>query len=147
MPRSCKIQTGSALNPESTRSDDVAMAHITEEAFFPNTEKWTPAAVVKSVMSPIMLKPFNFVVRESTPNGRENEFHDEWVRAKQTDENGNKVSNFTPVFVVWFEIETYLTPLPDNERFEFLKQLYNNRFDEKNNGKYYWHLWKQGATL
>lgn len=147
VPRSCKIQTGSALNPESTRSDDVAMAHITEEAFFPNTEKWTPAAVVKSVMSPIMLKPFNFVVRESTPNGRENEFHDEWVRAKQTDENGNKVSNFTPVFVAWFEIETYLTPLPDNERFEFLKQLYNNRFDEKNNGKYYWHLWKQGATL
>lgn len=33
IPRSCKIQTGSARNPESCRSADAAMAHITEEAF------------------------------------------------------------------------------------------------------------------
>lgn len=148
VPRACKIQTGSALNPEAARSDDVAMAHITEEAFFPDTEKWTPAKVVKSVLSPIMLKPFNFVVRESTPNGRENEFHDEWIRAKQRDENGNKVSRFVPVFVAWFEIETYVTPFKsEDERADFIIELYRNRFDEKNNGKYYWWLWKQGASL
>lgn len=146
-PRSCKIQTGSALNPEAARSDDVAMAHITEEAFFPNTEKWTPAKVVKSVMSPILLKPFNFIVRESTPNGRENEFHDEWQRAKAIDDDGNNLSNFTPVFVAWFEIETYVIPLNKKQRAELAKKLYANRFDEKFNGKYFWWLWKKGATL
>jgi hypothetical protein len=148
VPRACKIQTGSALNPEAARSDDVAMAHITEEAFFPMTEKWDPSKVVKSVLSPIMLKPFNFVVRESTPNGRENEFHDEWIRAKQVDDKGEKLSKFTPVFVAWFEIETYLSPFKSaSERGDFLLQLYRNRFDERFNGKYYWWLWQKGATL
>jgi hypothetical protein len=147
VPRHCKIQTGSALNPEAARSDDVAMAHITEEAFFPDTEKWTPAKVVKSVLSPILLKPFNFVVRESTPNGRENEFHDEWIRAKSVDDEGNKISNFTAVFVAWFEIETYLTPMTEDERADFLIWLWKNRNDERYNGKYYWHLWQMGASL
>lgn len=148
VPRSCKIQTGSALNPEAARSDDVAMAHITEEAFFPMTEKWDPAKVVKSVLSPIMLRPFNFVVRESTPNGRENEFHDEWLRAKQVDDNGEKLSRFTGVFVAWFEIEEYITPFhSDEEKLAFLNNLYENRHDERYNGKYYWWLWEKGATL
>lgn len=148
VPRACKIQTGSALNPEAARSDDVAMAHITEEAFFPMTEKWDPSKVVKSVLSPIMLKPFNFVVRESTPNGRENEFHDEWIRAKQVDDKGEKLSKFTAVFVAWFEIETYIEPFEsEGERENFLIDLWKNRFDERYNGKYYWWLWKQGATL
>ena len=147
VPRHCKIQTGSALNPDAARSDDVAMAHITEEAFFPDTEKWTPAKVVKSVLSPILMKPFNFVVRESTPNGRENEFHDEWIRANEKDDDGNPLSEFTPVFVAWYEIETYLEPMSDKERIEFATWLYANRFDERFNGKYYWWLWTKGATL
>jgi hypothetical protein len=108
VPRKCKIQTGSALNPDAARSDDVAMAHITEEAFFPNTEKWTPAKVVKSVISPITNLPYQFIVRESTPNGMENEFHDEWQRANTVDKEGNPVSSYSPVFVAWFEIEGYV---------------------------------------
>lgn len=147
VPRSCKIQTGSALNPEAARSDDVAMAHITEEAFFPDTEKWTPAKVVKAVLSPILMKPFNFVVRESTPNGRENEFHDEWIRAKAVDDEGRHLSEFTAVFVAWFEIETYIEPMDDQQRRDFATKLYEKRFDERFNGKYYWHLWQIGATL
>ncbi len=147
VPRSCKIQTGSALNPEAARSDDVAMAHITEEAFFPDTEKWTPAKVVKSVISPINGLPYNFIVRESTPNGRENEFHDEWQRAKAVDDKGEKLSAYTPVFVAWFEIETYVTRMTDEEKRDFLNELYLNRNDTKYNGEYYWNLIRMGATL
>lgn len=148
VPRSCKIQTGSALNPESARSDDVAMAHITEEAFFPNTEKWTPALVVKSVISPLTGKPYEFVVRESTPNGMENEFHDEWVRARKVDDEGKKISAYRPIFVAWFEIETYVKPFKDNdERADFAIWLWRHRNDATGNGVYFWHLHEIGASL
>lgn len=148
VPRSCKIQTGSALNPEAARSDDVAMAHITEEAFFPNTEKWTPALVVKSVISPILNMPFNFIVRESTPNGMENEFHDEWVRAKSKDKEGKPLSAYIPVFVAWFEIETYTKPFKDeDEKADFAIWLWRHRNDKTGNGAYFWHLYEIGASL
>lgn len=154
VPRSCKIQTGSALNPEAARSDDVAMAHITEEAFFPNTEKWTPALVVKSVISPLTGKPFEFVVRESTPNGMENEFHDEWVRAKSRDNEGRPLSSYLPVFVAWFEIETYVKAFHKSPtkptaptREDYVNYLYLHRRDTTGNGAYFWHLWEMGATI
>lgn len=105
IPRDCKIQTGSARNPESCRSGDAALAHITEEAFFPNTTEWTPAKVIKAASSSIQPDPLTFIVRESTPNGRENEFHDAWVAANSVDKDGKPLSAFTPVFVAWFEIE------------------------------------------
>ena len=148
VPRSCKIQTGSALNPESARSDDVAMAHITEEAFFPNTEKWTPSLVVKSVISPILNMPFNFIVRESTPNGMENEFHDEWIRAKSVDKEGNPLSSYVPVFVAWFEIETYVKRFnSEDERADFAIWLWRHRNDSTGHGAYFWHLYEIGASL
>ncbi len=147
VPRSCKIQTGSALNPEAARSDDVAMAHITEEAFFPNTEKWTPSLVVKSVISPILNMPYNFIVRESTPNGMENEFHDEWIRAKKEDENGKKLSAYIPVFVAWFEIETYIKKMSEDERANYIIYLWKHRNDSTGHGAYFWKLFQMGATV
>lgn len=147
VPRSCKIQTGSALNPEAARSDDVAMAHITEEAFFPQTEKWTPAQVVKSVISPILNMPFNFIVRESTPNGMENEFHDEWVRAKSKDKEGRPLSSYLPIFVAWFEIETYVKKMTEDERADYIIYLYQHRNDTTGNGAYFWHLFEIGASV
>lgn len=147
VPRSCKIQTGSALNPEAARSDDVAMAHITEEAFFPNTEKWTPAQVVKSVISPILNMPHNFIVRESTPNGMENEFHDEWVRAKSRDKEGRPLSSYLPVFVAWFEIETYTKRMTEDERADYIIYLWRHRNDKSGPGAYLWHLFEIGASV
>jgi uncharacterized protein YifN (PemK superfamily) len=147
VPRSCTIQTGTALNPEAARSTNVAMAHITEEAFFPDTEKWTPSKVVKSVISPIMGKPHNFITRESTPNGSQNEFHDEWIRAKSVDENGAPMSAYTAAFVAWFEIETYRVDMSLEDKKEFVSWLYKNRRAEANNGRYYWKLLKMGATI
>ena len=148
VPRDCKIQTGSAMNPESARSSDVAMAHITEEAFFPATEKWTPALVVKSVISPIQPKEYTFIVRESTPNGMENEYHDEWVRANSKDEEGKPLSAYKPVFVAWFEIEDYIKPFKDDdERADFAIWLWRHRNDETGHGAYFWHLYQIGASL
>ena len=149
IPRSCKIQTGSARNPESCRSGDAALAHITEEAFFPNTTEWTPAKVIKAASSSIQPDPYTFIVRESTPNGRENEFHDAWVAAKSVDKDGKPLSAYTPVFVAWFEIEKYVLPFKDeDERADFAIWLWKNRNDEQGHGKYYWWLYSvKGASF
>lgn len=150
IPRSCKIQTGSARNPESCRSADAAMAHITEEAFFPNTTEWTPQKVINAAVSSIRVTvPLTFIVRESTPNGRENEFHDEWVRANSFDKDGKRLSIYKPYFVPWFHIEKYILPFKtEQEKIDFITWLWKNREDEQYNGKYFWWLWEiKGATL
>lgn len=150
IPRSCKIQTGSARNPESCRSGDAAMAHITEEAFFPNTTEWTPSKVIKAAVSSIRVTvPYTFIVRESTPNGRENEFHDEWVRANSFDKDGNRLSIYHPYFVPWFDIEKYILPFKsEEEKTDFVNWLWKNREDEQYHGSYFWWLWEiKGATL
>lgn len=150
IPRDCKIQTGSARNPESCRSADAAMAHITEEAFFPNTTEWTPQKVINAAVSSIRVTvPLTFIVRESTPNGRENEFHDEWVRANSFDKDGKRLSIYTPYFVPWFDIEKYILPFKsEQEKIDFIIWLWKNREDEQYNGAYFWWLWEiKGATL
>lgn len=150
IPRDCKIQTGSARNPESCRSADAAMAHITEEAFFPNTTEWTPQKVINAAVSSIRVTvPLTFIVRESTPNGRENEFHDEWVRANSFDKDGKRLSIYTPYFVPWFDIEKYILPFKtEQEKIDFVLWLYKNREDEQYHGSYFWWLWEiKGATL
>ena len=150
IPRNCKIQTGSARNPESCRSADAAMAHITEEAFFPNTTEWTPQKVINAAVSSIRVTvPLTFIVRESTPNGRENEFHDEWVRANSFDKDGKRLSIYTPYFVPWFDIEKYILPFKtEQEKIDFVIWLYKNREDEQYHGSYFWWLWEiKGATL
>ena len=46
------------------------------------------------------------IVYESTPNGQ-NFYKDEWDRANGTDDHGERLSAFEPLFVAWWEIEEY----------------------------------------
>lgn len=143
--RNCKITTVSAVNPESARGGDVAMCHCTEVAFWPDTEKMTPQQLVKAACSGITLSPYTFIAYESTPNGMSNFFHDEWTRAHNVDDYGNRISEFEPVFVPWFEIETYIMPIKNEDA--FVETLLNRRNDTRGNGAYLFWLWNIGATL
>ena len=140
VPRNCNIQTGSARNPESTRSASAAMVHLTEDAFFPDTDKWKPSAVVNAALSSVPRLPYSFIARESTPNGK-NHFYDAWKAAK------DGKSNFVPVFIPWFEIEMYMIPMTEDERVDFLIDLWENRNNKKEHGDYFWWLWNKGASL
>lgn len=143
--RLAKIKTASALSPESARGGDVAMAHCTEVAFWPDTEKMTPEKLVKSVCSGISLQPLTMIVYESTPNGTENFFKEEWDRANAVDGYGERVSEFEPLFVSWFEIETYISAIDD--RGAFASRLLSRRSGNDAKWRYFWWLWEQGATL
>lgn len=142
--RLAKIKTASALSPESARGGDVSMAHCTEVAFWPDTEKITPEKLVKSVCSGITLQPLTMIVYESTPNGTENFFKEEWDRANAVDGYGERVSEFEPLFVAWFEIETYITAIEDKRA--FANQLVT-RSKQNKQWAYFWWLWTKGATL
>lgn len=143
-PRNCKIKTATAINPEGARGGDSSMAHCTEVAFWPQTEKMDPQKQIKSSCSGILLKPYTMIVYESTPNGQ-NFFKDEWDRANQIDDHGEKVSAFDPIFVAWWEIEQYREE-PDN-LLEFACRIVAWREDKINNWDYMYHLWAIGATL
>lgn len=127
--RGCRITIGSAEKPESVRGEDLCMAHFSEVGLFKATEGKKPEDLIQSIVSGIPLARDTMVVYESTAKGVGNFFHREWLRAKQG------VSNYDPVFVAWFEIDAYSTPI-DN----------HNAFIEGLTEKEY-SLFEAGATL
>jgi hypothetical protein len=142
--RNCKIKTATAMNPEGARGGDSAMAHCTEVAFWPTTPKMNPQKQIKSSCSGVGTKPFSFIVYESTANGQ-NFFKDEWDRANERDEYGDKKSAFEPLFVAWWEIEMYREDPEDLT--EWASLLIERKTEKTGHWDYLYWLWKIGATL
>lgn len=133
----CKVKLGTAEKPDSARGGDSSMAHMTEVAFWRKTEGKSPEEIIRSVCGGMATAPFTMQVYESTASGTGNFFHTEWERAKQG------LSDKTPLFVSWFEIEMYQSPVANENA--FARELWENRNHE--NGRYDWFLWQQGASL
>ena len=105
--RGCLVAIGSAESQEAIRGFDIAMAHLTEVAFWRNSERHSPDNLVRSVCGSVALLPYTVIVMESTANGTGNYFHGEWLRARAGQ------SDKVPVFVPWYEIEIYRCPVGD----------------------------------
>lgn len=99
--RGCLITVGTAVEPDSVRSQDAKMAHFSEIAFFPNTDNNNPESLEASIVSSIPVEPYTMVVRESTANGVGDHFHREWEKAK----NGETL--YDALFVQWYTIDMY----------------------------------------
>jgi hypothetical protein len=159
--RNCKIKIGTAEKPDSARGGDYNLVHLTEVGLWRTTEGKTPEQIVRSACSGVLLQPYTMIVYESTANGTGNFFQREYDAAKQG------VSQFSPIFIPWYEIEQYAIPLPDDDPVpyaatasqpqssirSFAAALLENRDNDNipNNrrepGKYLWWLWEKGATL
>lgn len=126
----CRVTIGSAETPDSVRSQNVLMAHMSEVGVYPNTPRNNPSSLFRSVTSSILPLPYTMIVVESTANGTGDWFHTEWLKA----ERGK--SDKTPLFVAWYEIEMYAMQLPMPEA-DFIDTL----------SQYEWQLWEWGATL
>lgn len=105
--RDCRVTVCSSENQESTRGLDVALAHLSEVAFWKDSALHNPTDLIRSLTSGIMRKPLSCVVLESTANGAGNYFHREWLRAAKGE------SDKTPFFVPWFEIDIYSEAVAD----------------------------------
>jgi len=130
--RKNKITVGSMQTPESIRSDDIAMSHLSEVGLWKKTEGKEPGDLAQAIQGTIPSEPYTVYVLESTAKGIGNFFH----RSYQNAVNG--INNLTPVFVAWYEIEAYRASFDDQEeKVSFVKSL--TEYDK-------W-LWKLGATL
>ncbi|MGM9804809.1 MAG: hypothetical protein ACI308_11625 [Muribaculaceae bacterium] len=127
--RQCLVAATTAMSPESVRGMDIAMAHLTEVAFWPTSARRSPESLIRSVCGSIMLQPDTLLIMESTANGMGNYFHSEWLRAK------TGFSDKQALFVPWFEIEIYRKPVKDAAK------LWQQLDD------YELMLWQLGCTL
>ncbi|MFC4676823.1 hypothetical protein ACFO6W_24380, partial [Dysgonomonas termitidis] len=81
--RGCLITVGTAEEPDSVRSQDAKMAHFSEIAFYPNTEKNKTEDLVTSIVGSIPREPLTLVAFESTANGVGDFFYNECEKAKK----------------------------------------------------------------
>lgn len=123
------IAVCSAENQEASRGSDIAMAHLSEVAFWRETPGHDPNDIIRSVSGSVALAELTLVVMESTANGVGNFFHTEWLRAVAGE------SDKVPVFVPWYEYGIYSMPVDD----------YRELIDKLDD--YELGLWTKGLTL
>lgn len=156
--RNCKIKIGTAENPESCRSGDYNLVHLSEVGLWKETQGKKPEDIVDAATSGVSPDPNTMIVYESTAKGVGNFFHKEYLAAKNGD------SQMEALFVAWYEIEKYQLEFggrevgevgdvgsvgavsgvgrckidrdnsdkgEDDERYEFAKRLLENRYSDE----------------
>ena len=106
-----RYSLGSAQKPESLRSEDISMAHLTEVGLWKATKGKKPEDIVQSIFGSIASGPYTMKVLESTAKGVGNFFHRTWLDAVEGK------NNFKPVFIAWFDIPLYSKPVEDYQSF------------------------------
>jgi len=127
--RDCLVICGSSRSEDAVRGFNLAMAHLTEVAFWASSAMHDPEDVMRSVLGTVLAEPDTIVVLESTANGVGNFFHNEWLRAQSG--HSDKVA----VFVPWHEIELYRQTVADPAALWASLDEYER------------HLWDEGCTL
>ena len=103
-----RIEIETAGNPEAGRSKTIHLLHLSEMAFWPNTEKRTADQTFTALMQAVPNQPGTIVIIESTANGVGGAFYREWHRAVTGQ------SDFTPLFFPWHQHSEYKMPVPKN---------------------------------
>lgn len=133
--RQNKITIGSIETPDSIRSDDVAMAHLSEVGLWKKTDGKSPEDLCQSILGTIPRLPFTRYTLESTAKGVGNFFHRTWQAANSTGEKNNGLS---PIFVSWMEDKNNVEYFKsDSAKIEFVRSWTN----------YEKVLWERGATI
>lgn len=127
----CMYSVGSAQKPESLRSQNISMAHLTEVGLWKDTAGKTPEDLVQSIFGSIFDGAYTMKILESTAKGVGNYFHRTWIRAERGE------NNFTPVFIPWFMIDMYSDVMHPKDYPAFIESM----------NEYEWWLFEQGATL
>ncbi len=105
--RSNTVTITSAETQEAARGKDIAMAHLSEVAFWRTSAGHDPNNIIRSIAGSVALASHTLVVVESTANGVGNYFHSEWLRAEAG------VSDKRAVFVPWHKLGIYRMEVDD----------------------------------
>ena len=126
--RDCSICLTSSYSPDAARGLNLSFAHLSEVAFWNTNRNIDPNDLIRTVTGTIPLVPGTVIVMESTANGMNSFFFNEWQRAREGK------SAFSPVFVAWNEIDLYRRELDEN-------------FTLDDCDGYEQELWHKGCTL
>ena len=77
----CVISIGSAQKPDTLRSSDISMAHLTEVGLWKATKEKKPEDLIQSIIGSLYETEYSFLALESTAKGVGNYFHREYIKA------------------------------------------------------------------
>ena len=142
------VTVASYENFESVRGMDFAMSHFSEVAYWRTTESKSAEQVVTNIDSNILEEPLTIEVSESTANGMNGFFYDEYQLAKAGK------SSRKAVFIPFFFIENDMIRFRSKqEKVLFAGNLIKNKQahaapdETSESGEYLYSLWTKGATL
>lgn len=118
------VTVTSTVAQDAIRGLPFSMAHLSEVAFWKDSNFLSPEDYIRSISGGIAMVPYSMIVMESTANGTGNFFHSCWNEAV----SGH--SAYTPLFIPWYCIELYSLPCPDPAAFvaewdDFRLRLWN----------------------
>lgn len=113
---SIKIQTAGKYEP--SRGDMFHLVHFSEVAFWPPDTAGKLTAAIKPM---VPFAPNTFIIYESTANGMNNDFFDDWTAAVEGE------SRFDPVFIPWFRLHTYSIQFKNDKK----KKLFLTDLDKE----------------
>jgi hypothetical protein len=102
---SIKIQTAGKFEP--SRGAMFHCVHFSEVAFWPED---TASRLTSAIIPMVPFAPNTFIIYESTANGMNNDFYDDWSAAVDGE------SRFDPVFIPWFRLNTYSIQFKDEKK-------------------------------
>lgn len=128
--RNAIIGVTSVETPHSPRAFTLHFLHLSEVGLWKSTAFVNAEELISALEGSLVDAPYTLCIKESTAWGVGSYFHREWQRAVKGD------SNYTPVFVSWFEDgKQYNQPVKNIK--EFVESW--NDYEK--------YLWNIGATL
>lgn len=141
------IFIGTAENPDTLRSKDIAGAHFSEVGLYKDTPKKKATDLIADIQEGIVDAPLSMEVMESTAKSTEDFFHETWMNSSDTIGGGG----YYRIFVPWMKNINDIKPIQELRTFaEWLLANKDRDITDgkwRDTGKYYWWLWEQGATL
>ena len=143
--RTSTITVASFDNFDNVRGSNFHCAHYSEVAYWKESPEHNPEGVISSVSGGIRNQADNIEVFESTGRGASGFFYEMCQNAM----NGSSAYEF--FFVPFYIIENDMEEVKDKDK--FAKWLWLNKDSEqvtkkyKESGKFYWRMWKLGATF
>lgn len=126
--------------PDSPRSYNIHLAHLSEVGLWPSTPKVNAGDYAQAITGAVDNEPGTIIVEESTARGVGTYFHNHWQDA------GKGESSYEQVFVAWHDIPKYTKEVEDEAAFarEYLRPGEETDSDDVEIAR---RLWRLGATL
>jgi len=104
------MEVFSANTGTASRAGGYSFGHFSEVAFYNDAE-----TLITSTVPAIQDLPGTVKVYESTGNGRQGFFYEQWRKAKKSLKLIRKLSNFYPVFFGWLTFPEYSKPFKNKQ--------------------------------